>query len=437
MKDFFTSINFGRVRGFFILNRFFELEPKVATVIAQISCHNNELPQGSPCSPVISNLIGHLLDIRMVYLGRKSKCTYSRYADDLTFSTNKNEFPKDIAYKSAANVWNIGITLKKEIEKVGFLINEEKTSMQFKTNRQVTTGLVVNKKINIKREYYKNVRAMCHELFKNGKYYLEDGQYGTLNQLEGMLSFVYQVKRRNELNKEGSRRYHPQGVTKLYRQFLSYKNFYALEKPLIICEGKTDIIYLKCALKKLKSEYPMLVQGNNGKLDLKIRFLNMSNTFKDVFEIPSGTSGLKAIIQLYEDNMKIFKGNVPRHPVIVLIDNDSGAQEIKNYIKKKFRYQTLDYNKRYNIIYNLFVVFICETENIEIEDLFEQRLLDTKIEGKTFSRNGEIDNKREYGKNIFAEKIIKAHQDEIDYVMFKPLLNRIKLAINEYGRNIA
>lgn len=92
LQDFFPSINFGRVRGFFIKNHHFSLEPKVATVIAQIACHNNELPQGSPCSPIISNLIGHLLDVRMANLAKKAKCTYSRYADDLTFSTNKKIF---------------------------------------------------------------------------------------------------------------------------------------------------------------------------------------------------------------------------------------------------------------------------------------------------------------------------------------------------------
>ena len=50
LKDFFPSLNFGRVRGFFIKDRNFELNEHVATVIAQIACHNNELPQGSPCS---------------------------------------------------------------------------------------------------------------------------------------------------------------------------------------------------------------------------------------------------------------------------------------------------------------------------------------------------------------------------------------------------
>ena len=58
LEDFFGTVNFGRVRGFFIKDRNFKLDPKVATVIAQIACHENALPQGAPSSPIISNLIG-------------------------------------------------------------------------------------------------------------------------------------------------------------------------------------------------------------------------------------------------------------------------------------------------------------------------------------------------------------------------------------------
>jgi RNA-directed DNA polymerase len=97
LEDFFPSINFGRVRGFFIKTKDFELHPDVATVIAKIACHENSLPQGSPCSPVISNLVAHLLDMRLVSLASAAGCTYSRYADDLTFSTNKKNFPADVA----------------------------------------------------------------------------------------------------------------------------------------------------------------------------------------------------------------------------------------------------------------------------------------------------------------------------------------------------
>ena len=93
LKDFFPTLNFGRVRGFFIKNRDFTLDEKAATVIAQIACFENTLPQGSPCSPIIADMLAHILDVRLVRLAKAHRVTYSRYADDLTFSTNERVFP--------------------------------------------------------------------------------------------------------------------------------------------------------------------------------------------------------------------------------------------------------------------------------------------------------------------------------------------------------
>jgi len=252
LEDFFPSINFGRVQGFFIKNSHFELNKEVATTMAQIACHDKVLPQGSPCSPIISNLIGHLLDMRMVYLAKKAKCTYSRYADDLTFSTNKKEFSSKIAVKADGedNDWVPGKALRKEIEKVGFKINNKKVSMQYKTARQTATGLIVNEKVNVKRDYYKQARSMCHSLFETDTFYLdkkiakesdksetagsdhassdegaetateesesEELTYGTINQLDGILSFIYHVKKRHDSRKFTAKRYDPTAISKLY-----------------------------------------------------------------------------------------------------------------------------------------------------------------------------------------------------------------------------
>lgn len=150
LRDFFGSINFGRVRGFFIKNKNFSLHADVATVLAQIACHENSLPQGSPCSPVISNLIGHVLDIHLVRLASHNGCTYSRYADDLTFSSSKPEFPASIAERIAGDEhnWSPGKELARLVKKSGFEMNPLKTRMQYRDSRQEVTGLVVNKNLN-------------------------------------------------------------------------------------------------------------------------------------------------------------------------------------------------------------------------------------------------------------------------------------------------
>ena len=92
LENFFESFHFGRVRGFFIKNNNFLLPIEVATVIAQISCYEGKLPQGAPSSPIISNLICEILDYRLLKIAKKYKLNYTRYADDLTFSTNDKNF---------------------------------------------------------------------------------------------------------------------------------------------------------------------------------------------------------------------------------------------------------------------------------------------------------------------------------------------------------
>ena len=82
IKDFFPSIHFGRIVGFFQNNRYFKLPYEVAVIIAQIACYKGHLPQGSPCSPVIANLICNVMDIRILKLAKKYKLDYTRYADD-------------------------------------------------------------------------------------------------------------------------------------------------------------------------------------------------------------------------------------------------------------------------------------------------------------------------------------------------------------------
>ncbi|MDE5445642.1 hypothetical protein GWG65_30395 [Bradyrhizobium sp. CSA207] len=102
-------------------------------MVAQIACHEEVLPQGSPCSPIISELLTHCLDIRLATLAKKHRCTYTRYADDLTFYTNQKEFPSALAVETKAG-WRNGLVQK--IESANFTINPTKTRMQLHARRQ-------------------------------------------------------------------------------------------------------------------------------------------------------------------------------------------------------------------------------------------------------------------------------------------------------------
>lgn len=246
LENFFDNIHFGRVRGYLIKNKDFQLSEEVATVIAQLTCFKGSLPQGAPTSPIISNYICNIFDLRIIKLAKKYKLNYTRYADDLTFSTNEKYFME--------NWEDFMENLKKEVERAGFHLNEKKTRISYEDSRQEVTGVIVNKKISIKREYYKNTRAMANNLYKTGEFYI-NGEKGSLNQLEGRFTFI------NQAECFGKKIIFQQlnGREKEYQKFLFFKYFYANEKPLIVTEGKTDVIYLKAALKKMYRDYPELV----------------------------------------------------------------------------------------------------------------------------------------------------------------------------------
>ena len=171
LVDFFPTINFGRVRGLFMKPPF-EMGAAAATVCAQIVTYRNGLPQGAPTSPVLSNFIAATLDRRLLRLARENKLVYSRYADDITFSTNLAQFPPAIAireqipgggFKVAA-----GDALEQAIAASGFAINGNKVRIQGHGVQQSVTGLVVNSRINVERERIRKIRAMLHAWGKFG-----------------------------------------------------------------------------------------------------------------------------------------------------------------------------------------------------------------------------------------------------------------------------
>lgn len=168
LEDFFPSINFGRVRGMFMAYPYY-LPPPVATVLSQICCYNGELPQGAPTSPIISNMICAKLDSRLLSLAKQNKCLFTRYVDDITFSTWKKRFPKTIAYSNeTTNQIHVGDDLNNIIKNNGFSINDDKVWFRARDRRQTVTGLVVNDVVNVNRKYKNQVRAMLHALKKYG-----------------------------------------------------------------------------------------------------------------------------------------------------------------------------------------------------------------------------------------------------------------------------
>lgn len=171
LDDFFPTINFGRVRGLFMRPPF-DMAPAAATVVAQIVTFRNGLPQGAPTSPSLSNFIATALDRKLLRLARQHRLAYSRYADDITFSTDASLFPPAVAVReeSAPGTYRVtaGDALVAAIEASGFRINERKVRLQGRGVRQSVTGITVNTRLNVDRERVRKVRAMLHAWDKFG-----------------------------------------------------------------------------------------------------------------------------------------------------------------------------------------------------------------------------------------------------------------------------
>lgn len=366
LKDYFDSFNFGRVRGFFIKDKDFQVTSEIATVIAQIACYQGKLPQGAPSSPIITNLITRILDYRIVKIAKKYRFTYTRYADDMAFSTNRELNSNKL--RATKELENFLAELERLIISSGFEINPKKTRLSNNMQRQEVTGLVVNKKINVKREYIKNTRAMAFKLYKDGTFEI-DGKQGTLEQLTGRFAFIFQTDKynnyllykksliennldeqkyllgRNSSKKSESKYYWkymfynrdlrdelfynqkhntynlPKGFYSIsenekevymtlfnskekdYKRFLFYKYFFGNDKPMIITEGKTDPLYIKAALKKMYLNYPELVEKVGNNFVFKIEFLNRSNTIEYLFNIPEGGSGLNYLYNYFSNQI--------------------------------------------------------------------------------------------------------------------------------------
>lgn len=161
LKDFFGTITFPRIYGL-LRKGPFSLPTKVAACVAKLCCYNDKLPQGAPTSPVITNMVCRSLDRELTALAKKYRCTYSRYADDMTFSTSRNRFPDAIAVHQGREFEALGDELKELIEKNGFTINQKKTRLQTSQMRQAVTGIKINTKANLDRQYYRELRAMLH-----------------------------------------------------------------------------------------------------------------------------------------------------------------------------------------------------------------------------------------------------------------------------------
>ncbi len=179
LKDFFTTITSKQVYNIFKTIGYNKL---ISTIYTNICTYNGILPQGSPCSPKLANLTAWTLDNRIQgYVGKRG-ITYTRYADDLTFSG-----------LNPAKVVKIIPMIKKIIENECFIINHSKTRIAGAARRKIVTGLVISgDNIGIGKQKYKKLRAKIHHL----SFLTEKENTKLLNEVRGWLSYLNSVDKK-------------------------------------------------------------------------------------------------------------------------------------------------------------------------------------------------------------------------------------------------
>tara|TARA_B100000700_G_scaffold262585_2_gene299224 strand:+ start:2983 stop:3744 length:762 start_codon:yes stop_codon:yes gene_type:complete len=144
IKDFFPSITSAQVTT--VLAEL-HLSPERQHIITELVTRKGRLPQGAPTSPHLSNLVVRGLDRELGSLG----WTYTRYADDLTFSGDGDT--QDLLFKATQRV-----------RRHGFKLAPKKTRVMPRHQRQVVTGLTVNEKVSVPKPLRRKLRAMIHNI---------------------------------------------------------------------------------------------------------------------------------------------------------------------------------------------------------------------------------------------------------------------------------
>jgi RNA-directed DNA polymerase len=166
LKDYFPSITFGRVYAVLTMLHPFRLDNEVARVIANIASDNGVLPQGAPTSPTLSNFVCIRLDRKLKRLAIQHSLSYSRYADDITFSSNENFLSEAFREELIRIIQSEGFEVKFEKERLQrYNVREDGKLIR---EQQRVTGLVVNEKVNVNRAYIKSLRAAINNWDKRG-----------------------------------------------------------------------------------------------------------------------------------------------------------------------------------------------------------------------------------------------------------------------------
>lgn len=198
LRDFFPTITWRRAKGLFVALGY---SGQVATLLASlvtepsrvaatldgrplhVALGERRLPQGACTSPAITNVVCRALDRRLAGLAASLGFTYTRYADDLTFSSD-----------DAGRVGTLLAFVRRILGDEGFTEHPDKTRIMRRGRRQEVTGVVVNQKPSVAREEVRELRAILHNARRHGfDSQNRAGHPAFVEQLRGRVAFVAMV----------------------------------------------------------------------------------------------------------------------------------------------------------------------------------------------------------------------------------------------------
>lgn len=200
LQEFFPTITEKRVAG---LLRSLGVDRRVSEIVAHLCCHMGQLPQGAPTSPVLSNMICYRLDTDLLVVAKTARAIYTRYADDITFSSYQPPTPLFESVVPAVGRFLpdlLAPELRAAIANNGFVIHPDKAHYADRNSRRVVTGVKINAGLNVDRRYVRRIRAMLHSIEKLGlidaqaKHSSSGGKGSLATHLRGKIAYIAYLK---------------------------------------------------------------------------------------------------------------------------------------------------------------------------------------------------------------------------------------------------
>lgn len=154
VQNFFPSIDLDAISKIFINIGY---SKKNSYLLAKLCCLNNELPQGAPTSPYLSNLYMFSFDDNVMRYCREKGIIYTRYADDITFSS-----------KSDINIKALTEFVKLELSNKKLSLNQDKSKVMYKSDAQIVTGVVVNERMRLPKKKRQELRQEMYYVITRG-----------------------------------------------------------------------------------------------------------------------------------------------------------------------------------------------------------------------------------------------------------------------------